>query len=251
MVTAETALALPALVVLLGGLLTVIVAVTSQLRCVAAAREGARAAARGESPAVVQQIAVRAAPDSAAVSVTGGSDTVTVTVRATVRPLGIRLGQITVSGTATAQREPTSDSDAAGPAAAWLLLLGGSRRGWRRRRTAALPRDRGSGTVYAAALAGVLIVITAAAAIIGKAHVAHRRAASAADLAALAAAQVLVDGSGDPCARATSVAGVNGAGVTACAIEGETVLITTSVPVDLGGLGLLDASASARAGPVP
>ncbi|WP_194291596.1 TadE family type IV pilus minor pilin, partial [Cumulibacter manganitolerans] len=59
MVTAETALALPALVIVLGGLLTVIVAVSAQLRCVAAAREGARAAARGEPAAVVRQTALR------------------------------------------------------------------------------------------------------------------------------------------------------------------------------------------------
>ncbi|MDP9241529.1 MAG: pilus assembly protein, partial [Actinomycetota bacterium] len=47
-VTAELATALPVLVFLLAVALGAVGAVTAQLRCVDAAREGARAAARGE-----------------------------------------------------------------------------------------------------------------------------------------------------------------------------------------------------------
>lgn len=252
MVTAETALALPALVIVLAGLITVVVAVTAQLRCVAAAREGARAAARGEDASVVQQIAARAAPDGARVAISSGSDTVTVRVTAGVSPLGLPIGEIKVSGSATAQREPTTD-DGQGIEALAGVLGGLS---LRRRRTARLGRrraaeDRGSGTLYVAAAITVLAALVSGAVLVGKAHVAHGRAASAADLAALAAAQALVDGSGDPCARAADIAARNRARIDSCAIDGETVVVTASVPVELGGLGVLAATARARAGPVP
>lgn len=247
MVTAETALALPALVVVLAGLVTVILAVSAQLRCVAAAREGARAAARGEDAATVQQLALRVAPDRASVTVTGGGDTVTVTVSAQLRPLGLSVGEIAISGSATAQREPTTDES---PAAAALASLVGCLRLTRPRTRCRGAKDRGSGTLYVAAVISILSALAAGAVILGKAHVAHGRAAAAADLAALAAAQVLLDGSGDPCARADAIAARNRARVDSCVIEGETVVVSASVPVELGSLGVLTASARARAGPV-
>ena len=49
MVTAETAVVLPVLLLVLAGAVAAVVVVGAQLRCVDAAREGARAAARGES----------------------------------------------------------------------------------------------------------------------------------------------------------------------------------------------------------
>ncbi|WP_199849819.1 Rv3654c family TadE-like protein [Blastococcus sp. Marseille-P5729] len=271
MVTAETALALPALVVVLAGLLTVIVAVTAQLRCVAAAREGARAAARGEAAAIVQQAALRAAPDGATVEISTGADTVTVTVTAGIRPLGLSVAEIFVSGAATAQREPTADD---GPSAIALgMVLTGLRPSGPRARPGAwagrlrragstdrYPRrpvgtrageDRGSGTFYVASAITILSAVVAGVVLVGKAHAAHARAAAAADLAALAAAQVLLDGAGDPCGRAGAIAQRNRAVVDACLIDGETVVVTASVPVELGGLGVLSATARARAGPVP
>lgn len=244
MVTAETALAVPALIVLLAGLLTVIVAITAQLRCVAAAREGARAAARGEDAAKVHAIAADAAPPGAAISVGSGGDAVTVTVSARVEVLGVRLGGVRVEGSATAQREPGGDADSA--TAVLSVVLG--RAFLRRARRGG--DDRGSGTIYVAAVAGVLATLVGAAALLGKAHVAHGRAESAADLAALAAAQALLDGSAEPCAIAAAIAARNAASVTACAIDGETVVVTAEVDVRLGPLGLAAASGTARAGPV-
>src|SRR5206468_10387938 len=51
MVTAETAVVLPVLLLVLAGAVAAVTVVGVQLRCVDAAREGARAAARGETSA--------------------------------------------------------------------------------------------------------------------------------------------------------------------------------------------------------
>jgi TadE-like protein len=101
--TAELAAGLPALMLLLLAGLTAVAAVTTRLQCVDAAREGALASARGEAGTTA---AHRVAPRGATISVGGGGDAVTVTVRAPVRVLGGRLPRITVDATATAAREP-------------------------------------------------------------------------------------------------------------------------------------------------
>ena len=62
MATAEVAVALPALVLLVAAAMTAVSMVTAQLRCVDAAREAARAAARGEGATVVRSLAERSAP---------------------------------------------------------------------------------------------------------------------------------------------------------------------------------------------
>ncbi|WP_310741159.1 TadE family type IV pilus minor pilin [Microbispora sp. H10670] len=85
--TAETAVALPALVLVLTASLWAVAATDAQLRCVDAARAGARAAARGEAPEQVRAVVLRLAPADATVSVAAGAGTVRVEVTATVRPL--------------------------------------------------------------------------------------------------------------------------------------------------------------------
>lgn len=112
MVTAETALVLPVLVVVLAGAVAVLTVVGAQLRCVDGAREGARAAARGEAAADVVAAAGHVAPDGAVV-VPGRrrGDLVAVTVRATVAPLGTALLSVTVESTATARAEPGVPGD--------------------------------------------------------------------------------------------------------------------------------------------
>jgi Flp pilus assembly protein TadG len=111
MVTAETAVVLPVLLVVLAAAVAAVVLVGSQLRCVDAAREGARAAARGEPVAVVTELAGTAAPTGARVEVSVGGPAVTVTVTATVQPLGPVPLRLPVTATATGMREP-----GAGPA---------------------------------------------------------------------------------------------------------------------------------------
>ena len=101
--TAELAAGLPALMLLLFVGLTAVVAVSTKMQCLDAAREAAIAAARGESgPAA----AARVAPAGADVDISQGGDTVTVAVSARVRVLGGDVPVITVRATAVAAREP-------------------------------------------------------------------------------------------------------------------------------------------------
>jgi len=79
-VTAELAVGLPAVVLLLVALLTVASAAVAQTRCTDAARAGARAAALGEPDGEVVATARRLAGDGAAVSVSRSEGWVTVTV---------------------------------------------------------------------------------------------------------------------------------------------------------------------------
>jgi hypothetical protein len=101
-VTAELAACMPVVVLLLLTGLTGVDAVVTKLRCVDAAREGARAAARGDTGI---SAALRAAPDDATVSVRTEADTVQVTVRATTRPLGAHLPGFSVGSAAVAATE--------------------------------------------------------------------------------------------------------------------------------------------------
>jgi hypothetical protein len=101
--TAELAVCLPALVLLLLVGLTAVAAVRTQLECLDAAREAALASARGD-PGVTA--GARVAPAGATVSVAGHGDTVTATVRAGVHPLGGWAPGIEVAATAVAAVEP-------------------------------------------------------------------------------------------------------------------------------------------------
>lgn len=107
-VTAEAALVLPVLLVVLAMAVWVLAAVGAQLRCTDAAGVAARAAARGDSPAAVVGAGQRAAPPGAVVAVSTGTDLVTVRVQAEVRPFGGVLSvlpALRVSGRAVAARE--------------------------------------------------------------------------------------------------------------------------------------------------
>jgi len=89
--TAELAVSLPALMLMVFVALTAVASVRTQLECVDAAREAARAAARGESGV-----------DAAAAD----GETVRATVSARVHPLGGRLPGFDVGATAVASAEP-------------------------------------------------------------------------------------------------------------------------------------------------
>ncbi len=111
--------------------------------------------------------------------------------------------------------------------------------------------ERGSGSVWVVVLAGVLAVVGVAAVLVVSATVARHRAGAAADLAALAAAGAAVDGSAEPCTAAASVADANRARLRSCAVDPAAVAdVVAVVPVDLGPLGVREATARARAGPV-
>ncbi len=108
MVTAEAALVLPVLVLVLAAAVGALVVVGAQLRCIDAAREAVRAAARGEEQAEVVAGASAAAPDGATVDVSASGREVGVTVRAAVAPLGAFPWRVEVSATAAARPEPGS-----------------------------------------------------------------------------------------------------------------------------------------------
>lgn len=106
MVTAETAVVLPVLLLVLAAAVGALVVVGAQLRCVDAAREGARAAARGEAPESVGRVSRAAAPGGAITTSAVDGTTVTVTVTAPVHPLGPVPFRVRVSASATAELEP-------------------------------------------------------------------------------------------------------------------------------------------------
>ncbi len=105
--TAELAVGLPALVLLLLAGLTAVAAVTPRGQVLHAAREGALAAARDADGGAA---AARVAPAGASVTVSHGGDSVTVQVAASVPLLGARLPRLRVTGTAVAAREPRGDA---------------------------------------------------------------------------------------------------------------------------------------------
>ncbi|GIJ61740.1 TadE family type IV pilus minor pilin [Virgisporangium aurantiacum] len=98
--TAELAVALPALMVLLIVGVLAVKAVAVKLQCVSAAREGALGAARGDSG---EAAARRTAPDGASVSVAVAGEQARATVSAPVQLLGATF---TVGATSTAAVEP-------------------------------------------------------------------------------------------------------------------------------------------------
>ncbi|HZV26868.1 MAG TPA: Rv3654c family TadE-like protein [Acidothermaceae bacterium] len=122
-------------------------------------------------------------------------------------------------------------------------------------------RDAGSASLWAVSLAMVLWVCVAGIVLAGVAVVARHRAATAADMSALAAASVIARSEGDRdagawskgCAAATALALDNDAVVTSCQVTGQVVDVTTRVRIPalrwLGGLGLDAVSVRARAGP--
>ena len=103
MVTAELAVAVPVVVVVLALGLAAIRLGIDEVRCVDAARLAARALARGDSEASARDLALTAAPPGASVSLGSGGAEVSATVAASRDLAGWRV--LTVRGSATAARE--------------------------------------------------------------------------------------------------------------------------------------------------
>lgn len=106
MVTAEFAVVLPAVVLVLALSLGALGLAWDQIRCVDAARSGARAASRGDSPGAVILVASHAAPSDAMVSVATSGDIVRVSVVSRPRVAASLLpAWLRASSTASAARE--------------------------------------------------------------------------------------------------------------------------------------------------
>ncbi|MGW5125045.1 TadE family type IV pilus minor pilin [Streptomyces sp. NPDC004069] len=88
-VTAEAAMVLPVLVLVVTTLVWVLLVVLAQIQCVDAARAGARAAARQDPDGAVTRVTRDVAPHGAKVTVTRRGDHVHVVVEADPPGLGV------------------------------------------------------------------------------------------------------------------------------------------------------------------
>ena len=113
-------------------------------------------------------------------------------------------------------------------------------------------RQCGSGTVLVVGVVGALLALTVGGLWVVSAVVASHRAQSAADLAALAAAAVLVRGESSAlaCERGRAIAALNGARLASCRVGPDlTVELVVDVPSTVSRVGT--ATSRARAGPAP
>ncbi|MEU9990102.1 Rv3654c family TadE-like protein [Streptomyces sp. NPDC048045] len=104
--------------------------------------------------------------------------------------------------------------------------------------------DRGSATIWSLGAIAVLCAVFGAVLALGQAVVVRHRAAGAADLAALAAADHWAEGGDRACARARQIAVAQGTRLMRCAIVGEISDVTAA-----SGRGPFAAEVRARAGP--
>lgn len=111
MVTAETAVVLPVLVLMAAVLVWLIGVGIAQVRCVDAARDAARALARDEPRAVAARLARQAAPDGAAVSFTESTGMVEVEVSYAATPPGGLLDGVATWRLRARSATPVEGSD--------------------------------------------------------------------------------------------------------------------------------------------
>lgn len=114
-------------------------------------------------------------------------------------------------------------------------------------------RDIGAGSVLVLAVLATAMAVMVAISLLGQVVLARHRAESAADLAALAAADVVVGRvAGTPCAAAARIASANAARLLECTVGADgsvRVRAGTSAGGVAGNLGL--ATGTARAGQPP
>lgn len=109
MVTAETAIVMPAVVLLLTVVLFAGNAVLDQVRCIDAAQAGARLAARGEASAVVTASVQRIAPSQARMTLSDNGSEAVVVVMSDVRIPLTGWAVVSLRGSAAAQIETSLD----------------------------------------------------------------------------------------------------------------------------------------------
>ena len=107
--------------------------------------------------------------------------------------------------------------------------------------------DEGSGTMACVMLIAAALIATAAS--VGGALLCRSRARSAADATALSAASAYWSGgASDPCAVGRRAAAENDAQLESCAVEGDDIVVTVSVPLCLPFMSRV--SQRSRAGPI-
>jgi secretion/DNA translocation related TadE-like protein len=109
--------------------------------------------------------------------------------------------------------------------------------------------ERGSATVHAALLVGLLATVALLATAIGSVLVGQRKAAAAADLAALAGAAAVQRGTAG-CESAADIAGQNEARLVSCEVVGDVLTVQVVTEVRSLFRSSFELRARARAGPV-
>jgi secretion/DNA translocation related TadE-like protein len=109
--------------------------------------------------------------------------------------------------------------------------------------------ERGLGTILVLTVVALLLAVLGGVLALGQTLIARHRAASAADLAALAAADRALEGSAAACAAAAAIAAEHAAAITRCRLDGEIVEVTAAVVLPSALRALGPAMARARAGP--
>ncbi|PLS31786.1 hypothetical protein Uis1B_0324 [Bifidobacterium margollesii] len=107
--------------------------------------------------------------------------------------------------------------------------------------------ERGSGTVVGIGLVCAVGVMLSVILTVGNVLICKSVAQTAADGAALAAADALYESTGDPCAAAARIAARNRGVVRACQVQGEDVVVSASVDSRVPLIGKV--RAQAKAGP--
>ena len=239
--TAEVAVALPGVVLLLAALLATASVVLAQIRCVDAARAAARLAARREPPGTVAAAARAAGPPGSRFMISTSGEQVVVVVRANLRLRFPGGPTVEVGSRAVADLEPE---------AAALEAGGAAERPGRPpvQRAEATRTDRGAGSVLMLAMVFAAATGAGAVATIGQAVALRHGASAAADLAALAGAAELQRNPDGGCARSVVIAAENGARVQTCVAQPDGVL-TLVVASDRSGPFGLQIVGRARAGP--
>ncbi|WP_405149356.1 flp pilus-assembly TadE/G-like family protein [Nocardia salmonicida] len=113
-----------------------------------------------------------------------------------------------------------------------------------------LAGDAGGATVFVCVALAGLICLTLSVGQVGGVVVARHRAQGAADLGALAAAEVLAEGAEKGCGEAGEIARRMGVRVRRCVVAQWDVVVEVEANVSAGVFGVRTAQASARAGPV-
>ncbi|TDQ55356.1 Rv3654c family TadE-like protein [Actinorugispora endophytica] len=108
-------------------------------------------------------------------------------------------------------------------------------------------RERGSGTIWVLTLCTLVWFSTIAVILVVSVRTDRHRAATAADLAALAGAREAAEGRRHACGLARHTASANGARLTHCTLSGLTLDVGVDVPARLWPGRV---SARARAGPL-
>lgn len=104
--TAEVAIALPVLVLLIAMAVAAVGVVAAQLRCVDSARAVARAIARGEPVADARSLGTVTAPAGASIAISREGRRVVVTVSARVQPVNRFAPPMAVEARAVGELEP-------------------------------------------------------------------------------------------------------------------------------------------------